>query len=43
VSVLTGGSTRDELVAAGTHVLLDDLTQFPAWLDEHLLTTGGPT
>jgi uncharacterized protein len=37
VSVLTGGSTRDELVAAGTHVVLDDLTAFPAWLDEHLL------
>ena len=36
VSVLTGGSTREELVAAGTHVVLDDLTQFPAWLDEHL-------
>jgi phosphoglycolate phosphatase-like HAD superfamily hydrolase len=36
VSVLTGGSTRDELVAAGTHVLLDDLTAFPDWLDEHL-------
>jgi uncharacterized protein len=39
VSVLTGGSTRDELVAAGTHVVLDDLTEFPAWLDEHLLVT----
>jgi len=39
VSVLTGGSTRDELVAAGTDVVLDDLTGFPAWLDEHLLTT----
>ena len=36
VSVLTGSSTRDELVAAGTHVVLDDLTAFPAWLDEHL-------
>jgi phosphoglycolate phosphatase-like HAD superfamily hydrolase len=36
VSVLTGGSSRDELLDAGTHVLLDDLTQFPAWLDEHL-------
>jgi uncharacterized protein len=39
VSVLTGGSTREELVAAGTHVVLDDLTAFPAWLDEHLLET----
>jgi uncharacterized protein len=39
VSVLTGGSTRDELVAAGTDVVLDDLTGFAAWLDEHLLTT----
>jgi phosphoglycolate phosphatase-like HAD superfamily hydrolase len=40
VSVLTGGSTREELVAAGTHVVLDDLTAFPAWLDEHLRRTG---
>ena len=39
VSVLSGSSTREELVAAGTHVVLDDLTQFPDWLDEHLLTT----
>jgi uncharacterized protein len=39
VSVVTGGSTRDELLAAGTDVLLDDLTDFPAWLDEHLLET----
>ena len=37
VSVLTGGSTREELLAAGTHVVLDDLTAFPGWLDEHLL------
>lgn len=37
VSVLTGGCTRDELLAAGTHVVLDDLTAFPAWLDDHLL------
>jgi phosphoglycolate phosphatase-like HAD superfamily hydrolase len=40
VSVLTGGSTRDDLVAAGTHVLLEDLTEFPAWLDEHLGSRG---
>ncbi|MGZ4497889.1 MAG: ATP-dependent sacrificial sulfur transferase LarE [Nocardioides sp.] len=37
VSVLTGGCTREELLAAGTHVVLDDLSAFPAWLDEHLL------
>ena len=39
VSVLTGGSTREELAAAGTDVVLEDLTGFPAWLDEHLLQT----
>ncbi|WP_246210571.1 HAD hydrolase-like protein [Nocardioides piscis] len=37
VSVLTGGSTRDELLAAGTHVVLDSLEEFPAWLDDHVL------
>ncbi len=37
VSVLTGGCTREELEAAGTQVVLDDLTQFPAWLDRHIL------
>ncbi len=37
VSVATGGSTREELVAAGTDVLLDDLTAFPAWLDDWVL------
>lgn len=37
VSVLTGGCTREELVAAGTHVVLDDLSAFPGWLDDHLL------
>lgn len=37
VSVLTGGCTREELEAAGTHVVLDTLHDFPAWLDEHLL------
>lgn len=37
VSVLTGGCTREELEAAGTHVVLDDLTAFPAWLEQHLL------
>lgn len=39
VSVLTGSSTREELLAAGTHVVLADLTEFPAWLDEHV--SGG--
>ncbi|WP_243058919.1 ATP-dependent sacrificial sulfur transferase LarE [Nocardioides sp. SR21] len=37
VSVLTGGCSREELEAAGTHVVLDTLHEFPAWLDEHLL------
>src|SRR6478735_1342181 len=37
VSVLTGGCTREELEAAGTHVVLDDLHAFPGWLDEHVL------
>lgn len=36
VSVLTGGCSREELEAAGTHVVLPDLTAFPAWLDAHL-------
>ncbi|GAA3652073.1 HAD family hydrolase [Nocardioides ginsengisoli] len=36
VSVLTGGCTAAELREAGTHVVLDDLGQFPAWLDAHL-------
>ncbi|GAB2976757.1 HAD family hydrolase [Nocardioides montaniterrae] len=36
VSVLTGGCTRDELLDAGTHVVLETLTEFPAWLDSHL-------
>ena len=36
VSVLTGGCTRQELVAAGTHVVLDDLTRFPAWFADHV-------
>lgn len=37
VSVLTGGSTREELLAAGTDVVLDDLTRFPSWLEGHVL------
>lgn len=36
VSVLTGGCTRAELEEAGTDVVLDDLTAFPAWLDDRL-------
>jgi len=36
VSVLTGGCAEDELVEAGTDVVLPDLTVFPAWLDAHL-------
>ncbi len=39
VSVLTGGCTAEELLEAGTHVVLDSLEDFPAWLEEHLLTT----
>ncbi len=38
VSVLTGGCTRAELEEAGTDVVLESLEEFPAWLDEHLLT-----
>ena len=37
VSVLTGGSTEQELRDAGTHVVLRDLGEFPGWLDAHLL------
>jgi uncharacterized protein len=37
VSVLTGGCTEHELRAAGTDVVLRDLTEFPAWLDQHVL------
>ena len=39
VSVLTGGCTEQELRDAGTDVVLQDLTEFPAWLDAHLLET----
>ena len=35
--MLTGGCTREELLEAGADVVLTDLTEFPAWLDEHLL------
>lgn len=37
VSVLSGGCTREELLAAGTHVVLDDLRDFPSWLDGHVV------
>jgi phosphoglycolate phosphatase-like HAD superfamily hydrolase len=40
VSVLTGGNTREELVEAGTDVVLPDLGAFPTWLDEHLSRSG---
>ncbi len=40
VSVLTGGCTEEELLAAGTDVVLADLTVFPAWLDDHLVDPG---
>ncbi len=36
VSVATGGCTREELLGAGTHVVLDSLLAFPDWLDDHL-------
>jgi uncharacterized protein len=38
VSVLTGGCSAEELVAAGTDVVLTDLSEFPGWLDSHLLS-----
>ncbi len=37
VSVPTGGCTAQELRDAGTDVVLGDLSDFPAWLDEHVL------
>jgi pyridinium-3,5-biscarboxylic acid mononucleotide sulfurtransferase len=37
VSVPTGGCTAQELRDAGTDVVLGDLCDFPAWLDEHVL------
>ncbi len=39
VSVVTGGCTREELLAAGTHVVLDALTEFPDWFADHLLAS----
>lgn len=35
VSVLTGGCTREELLAAGTHHVLPDLRAFGSWLEGH--------
>ena len=43
VSVLTGGCTEDELVEAGTDVVLADLTVFPAWLDAFVATADPVT
>lgn len=43
VSVLTGGCTADELREAGTDVVLRDLGDFPAWLDEHVAGTSRET
>jgi pyridinium-3,5-biscarboxylic acid mononucleotide sulfurtransferase len=39
VGVPTGAATADELWAAGASVVLDDLTTFPAWYSEHLLSS----
>ena len=38
VSVATGPFSAEELRAYGADVVLGDLSEFPAWLDEHLLT-----
>jgi len=35
VSVLSGGCSRADLVAAGTHAVLDRLDEFPSWLTGH--------
>ena len=46
VSVLTGGCSRADLEAAGTHAVLEGLEEFPDWLDRHLAAdpvgTPGP-
>ena len=39
VAVCTGPCSAEELAAAGADVVLPDLRAFPAWLDEHLLTS----
>lgn len=40
VSVLTGGCTAADLLAAGTHAVLEGLDEFPAWLSGHLAAAG---
>jgi uncharacterized protein len=37
VAVATGQYSRAELAAAGADVVIDDLTEFPAWLGGHVL------
>jgi uncharacterized protein len=39
VAVATGPISAADLRAAGADVVLDDLSDFPAWLDEHVLDT----
>ncbi|GGL88752.1 HAD family hydrolase [Nakamurella endophytica] len=39
VAVATGPISREDLEAAGADVVLDDLRQFPAWLDTYLHAT----
>jgi pyridinium-3,5-biscarboxylic acid mononucleotide sulfurtransferase len=39
VSVATGPFDAGELLAYGADMVLADLSEFPAWLDEYLLTT----
>ncbi len=39
VGVATGPISAADLAAAGADVVLDDLTQFPDWLDSYLLAT----
>lgn len=39
VGVASGPMTAQELATAGADVVLDDLTQFPGWLDSYLLAT----
>lgn len=43
VSVLTGGCSAEELRAAGTHAVLRDLGEFPAWLDAHVVGASRET
>ena len=38
VAVATGPIAADDLRAAGADVVLDDLTAFPGWLDEYVLS-----